>query len=118
MLLKSSGQITAYPTFLQAVLSDTVSTCREYKPTALNDKVKPYPLHAHPVQAGCKFIAKPLIYRKVGVQFRRFTVNRYPFLTWCRPQVVVVLFLVATTKRLNINNCGQLLCCFRQQGQI
>ena len=74
----------------------TISTCREYKPMALVGKVKPCPLHSHPVQAGCRFTAKPLIYAvKVGsrsghrryalslLRFRRLSANPSQILSSC-----------------------------------
>ena len=82
-LLLSAVRLPHIPIFDKPSFSDTTSTCREYKPMALYGKVKPCPLHAHPVQAGCGFTAKPRIFcfavQGQRIQFRRLSVNRSPF---------------------------------------
>lgn len=62
MLLMKAVRLPHIPIFDKPSLSDTVSTCREYKPTALNGKVKPCPPDAHPVWAGLEFIQEPRIF--------------------------------------------------------
>lgn len=61
-------------------ISDTISKGRKCPPMALNGKVKPCPLHSHPVQAGCEFIAKLLIFcfavKSRCRRFLRLSVNR------------------------------------------
>lgn len=70
MLLKpAGGQTTAYPNFQQAVdLVIPSATAGNTAQWLSQLSLTLSPLHAHPVQAGCKFIAEPLILCRQGRQ--------------------------------------------------
>ena len=87
--------VTAYPHCDKPSLSDTVSTCREYKPTALNGMVKPCPQISHPDLAGYRFTVKPLALCPKGGQTIS-AVIRQPFLFFCGGRPLNGLFFPFT----------------------